>query len=174
MLNHDLEEQLYGNWVRLVSDWRVNNQNFHEANVAKVVNQREYLRNQVEEIRTAMERQKEQEQATSSVPRDGQENQGTALSAVLDAGKEAPQTSSKPNSESGSGEEQTRESQEKKIDALRKEVSNMTVEKLEEIIKSKKRGRPKKDEKELRQLSKKELDRKKSISGGPNPKNADE
>ena len=70
--------------------------------------------------------------------------------------------------------EQTKESQEKKIDALRKEVSNMTVEELEEIVKSKKRGRPKKDEKELRQLSKKELDRKKSISGGPNPKNADE
>ena len=80
----------------------------------------------------------------------------------------------KPNSESGSGVEQTKESQEKKIDALRKEVSNMTVEELEEIVKSKKRGRPKKDEKELRQLSKKELDRKKSISGGPNPKDANE
>jgi hypothetical protein len=142
--------------------------------MAKVVNQREYLRSQVEEIRTTMERQKEQEQATPSVTGVGKENQETATSAVPDAGREVPQTSSKPNSESGSGEEQTRESQEKKIDALRKEVSNMTVEKLEEIIKSKKRGRPKKDEKELRQLSKKELDRKKSISGGPNPKNADE
>ena len=50
----------------------------------------------------------------------------------------------------------------------------MTVEELEEIVNSKKRGRPKKDEKELRQLSKKELNRKKSISSGPNPKTADE
>ena len=50
----------------------------------------------------------------------------------------------------------------------------MTVEELEEIVKSKKRGRPKKDEKDLRELSRKELDRKKSTNSGPNPKITDE
>jgi hypothetical protein len=46
----------------------------------------------------------------------------------------------------------------------------MTVEELEEIVSSKKRGRPRKDEKNSKQLSRGELSRKKSISLGRNPK----
>jgi hypothetical protein len=159
LLNHTLEEQLYGNWIRLVSDWRVRNQDLHEANKAKVVNQREYLRGQVEEIKTAMERQKEQESAPLSKNRDDKEDQ---------------KTDNTPCGEINIGKVQTKESQEKKIDALREEVSNMTVEELEEIVSSKKRGRPRKEEKDSKQLSKREQSRKKSISSGPNPKTANE
>ena len=49
-----------------------------------------------------------------------------------------------------------------KEESLRKAVSGMSIEELEEIVNAKKRGRPKNDDKELRQLSKQELNRKKS------------
>ena len=49
-----------------------------------------------------------------------------------------------------------------KEELLRKAVSGMSIEELEEIVNVKKQGRPKNDDKELRQLSKQELNRKKS------------
>jgi len=159
LLNHTLEEQLYGNWIKLVSDWRVRNQDLHEANKAKVVSQREYLRGQVEEIKTAMERQKEQESASSPMQR---------------ADKEDQQTNNTSGGVINIGKGQTKEGRETRIDALREEVSNMTVEELEEIVSSKKRGRPRKEEKNSKQLSRGELSRKKSISLGRNPKAANE
>ena len=49
---------------------------------------------------------------------------------------------------------------------------SMTVEELEEIANTKKRGRPKNEDKELKQLSRQVLNRKKSVGGGANQKTA--
>jgi hypothetical protein len=151
MLNHNLEEQLYGNWVRLVSDWRMRNQSLHESNKAKVFNQNDYLRQQVEEIKTTMEKQKDR---IATPP------------AASDNGEEVPQTESSPQDKVVSSEGQAEDGEAKKVDMLRKAVSEMSVEELEEIVSSKKRGRPKNEERELKQLSKKELSKKKSIGNG--------
>jgi len=63
--------------------------------------------------------------------------------------------------ESGMGEEG------KEVDSLMKTVLEMLVEELEEIVSAKKLGRPKNKEKELKQLSVQELQRKKSTDGSP-------
>jgi len=57
MLNQNMEDQLYGNRTNLVSNWRLRYKHLHEGNKARVINQRDYLRLQVKEIKTAMERQ---------------------------------------------------------------------------------------------------------------------
>ena len=59
-----------------------------------------------------------------------------------------------------------------KEELLRKAVMSMTVEELEEIANTKKRGRPKNEDKELKQLSRQVLNRKKSVGGGANQKTA--
>ena len=143
---------LYGNWNRMVSDWRVKQPDLHKENEARVVTQRDYLRDQFEEIKTAMDRQKEQESAFALHKK--------ALKTPL-------QTPTTENEEHYSGhvtqpgldKEQEETSKE---ESLRKAVSEMSMEELEEIVNAKKRGRPKNDDKELRQLSKQELNRKKS------------
>ena len=90
------------------------------------------------------------------------------------ADKEDQQTNNTSGGVINISKGQTEEGRETRIDALREEVSNMTVEELEEIVSSKKRGRPRKDEKNPKQLSRGELSRKKSISLGRNPKAANE
>jgi len=55
----------------------------------------------------------------------------------------------------------------KEVDSLRKTVSEMSVEELEEIVSAKKRGRPKNKEKELKQLRVPELQSKKSTGRSP-------
>ena len=170
MLNHTLEEQMYGNWIRLVLDWRIRNQDLHEGNKAKVVNQKEYLRGQVEEIKTAMERQKEQESAPASGSKDDKEEHGSANeveSTATGACGAVPVSSPIPTENQVVGDEAL-----SKEELLRKAVMSMTVEELEEIANTKKRGRPKNEDKELKQLSRQVLNRKKSVGGGANQKTA--
>jgi len=50
-------------------------QHLHEGNKARVINQRDYLRGQVEEIKTEMERQKELESNAPLGVEDGNEEQ---------------------------------------------------------------------------------------------------
>ena len=72
-----------------------------------------------------------------------------------------------------SGPERAKDGERKKLDSLRKAVSEMSVSELKELVNSKKRGRPKNDEKELKQSSRKELSRRKSVSNNTNKPTTD-
>jgi hypothetical protein len=185
MLNHNMEDQLYGNWTNLVSNWRLRYKHLHEDNRARVINQRDYLRGQVEEIKTAMERQKELESIAPLAVEDGNDEQTPMESTAplgaedskeeqtpleMDRGVETRETS---NGEGASGPERAKDGERKKLDSLRKAVSEMSVSELEELVNSKKRGRPKNDEKELKQSSRKELSRRRSVSNNTNKPTTD-
>ena len=88
----------------------------------------------------------------------------------MDRGIETRETS---NGKGTSGPEQAKDGERKKLDSLRKAVSEMSVSELEELVYSKKRGRPKNDEKELKQSSRKELSRRKSVSNNTNKPTTD-
>ena len=145
-----------------------------------MINQRDYLHGQVKEIKTAMERQKELESIVPLVVEDGNDEQTPMESSAplgaedskeeqtpleMDRGIETQETS---NGEGASGPERAKDGERKKLDSLRKAVSEMSVSELEELVNSKKRGRPKNDEKELKQSSRKELSRRKSVSNNTN------
>jgi len=169
MLSHNMEDQLYGNWISLVANWRLRNQHLHEDNKARVINQRDYLRNQVEEIKTAMERQRELESVT---PLETEDGGGEKSPPGVVAGAEIQKTGSGEDTSRSTEEEGPRDNnvggrergneEQGNLDLLRKAVSEMSVEELQEIVNTKKRGRPKNKEKELKQRSKEELRRKAS------------
>ncbi len=157
---------MYGNWIGLVANWRLRNQHLHEDNKARVINQRDYLRNQVEEIKTAMERLRELE---SVMPLETEDGGGEKSPPGVVAGTEIQKTGSAEDTSRSTEEEGTRNNNVQRgnedqgnLDLLRKAVSEMSVEELQEIVNTKKRGRPKNKEKELKQRSKEELRRKAS------------
>jgi hypothetical protein len=113
-----------------------------------------------------MERQRELESVT---PLGAEDGGGEKSPPGVVAGAEIQKT--------GSGEDTSRSTEEEgpqdnnvprgneeqgNLDLLRKAVSEMSVEELQEIVNTKKRGRPKNKEKELKQRSKEELRRKAS------------
>ena len=167
MLSHNMEDQLYGNWISLVANWRLRNQHLHEDNKARVINQRDYLRSQVEEIKTTMERQRELESVT---PLEAEDGGGEKSPPGVVASAEIQKTGS---GEDTSRDEQTTEGEKKKLDSLRRAVAELSVSELEELVNSKKRGRPRNDEKWSKQANRRELSRRKSINNSTNQKPTD-
>jgi len=107
----------------------------------------------------------EQTPMESIAPLGAEDSKGEQMPLEMEEGIE---TRGKSNGEGTSGPEGAKDGEKKKLNSLRKAVSEMSVSELEELVNSKKRERPKNDEKELKQSSRKELSRRKSVSNSTN------
>jgi hypothetical protein len=101
----------------------------------------------------------------SIAPLGAEDSKGEQTPLEMEEGIETRETS---NGEGTSGPEQAKDGEKKKLDSLRKAVSEMSVSEFKELVNSKKRGRPKNNEKELKKSSRKELSRRKSDSNSTN------
>jgi hypothetical protein len=112
----------------------------------------------------------EQTPMESTAPLGAEDSKEEQTPLEMDRGIETRETS---NGEGASSHERAKDGERKKLDSLRKAVSEMSVSELEELVNSKKRGRPKNDEKELKQSSRKELSRRRSVSNNTNKPTTD-